>query len=180
MDKKITETKNSPPKLKSVADGGGAFGNTEDEVNANVKAILKACGTDDMDLMNMLVNQLGMIMPSCFTKNENRMNGALAMLSGIAPKNELEGMLAVQMVSSHILAMETAKRSMIEGQMNDSVTENINRCNKLMKTFVLQVEALSKLRGDSKTVTVKHVTVADGGKAIIGDVHHKGNTNGKN
>ena len=30
MDKKITETKNSPPKLKSVADGGGAFGNTEE------------------------------------------------------------------------------------------------------------------------------------------------------
>ena len=180
MSKKITKTENNPPKLKSVGDGGGALGNTADEVNANVKAMLKACGTNDVDMMNMLVNQLGMIMPPCFTKNENRMNGALAMLSGIAPKNELEGMLAVQMVSSHILSMETAKRSMIEAQTIDSVTENINRCNKLMKTFVLQVEALSKLRGDCKTVTVKHVTVANGGQAIIGDVHHKGNTNGKN
>ena len=47
-----------------------------------------------------------------------------------------------------------------------------------MRTFVLQTEALSKLRGDSKTVTVKHVTVAEGGQAIIGDVHH-GNTNEK-
>jgi len=68
---------------------------------------------------------------------------------------------------------------MLADQTVVGVTENVNRCNKLMRTFTLQVEALSKLRGVSKTVTVKHVTVASGGQAIIGDVHHR-NTNDKN
>ena len=158
----------------------GLPGNTEDEKAANVTSLLKAFGTDDLDMMNALLTQLVLVMPPSFVEDEGKMNGALAMLSGIAPKNELEGMLAVQMVSTHMLSMETAKRSMLKEQSTEAVTENINRSNKLMKIFVLQIEALSKLRGDTKTVTVKHVTVADGGQAIIGDVHHEGNTNEKN
>ena len=74
--------------------------------------------------------------------------------------------------------METAKRAMLKEQSVDAVTENINRTNKLIRSFTLKTEALSKLRGNSKTITVKHVTVAEGGQAIIGDVH-QGNTDGK-
>ena len=168
------------PKLKLDGDGNGtAAGKTTDEINTNVLTFLKACGTKDADLMTVLINQLSAVLPAQFVKSETHVNGALAMLSGIKPKNELEGMLAAQMVTTHILSMETAKRAMLADQTVVGVTENVNRCNKLMRTFTLQVEALSKLRGVSKTVTVKHVTVASGGQAIIGDVHHR-NTNDKN
>jgi|SaaInlStandDraft_5_1057022.scaffolds.fasta_scaffold02391_18 hypothetical protein len=168
------------PKLKLDGDGNGtAAGKTTDEINTNVLTFLKACGTKDADLMTVLINQLSAVLPAQFVKSETHVNGALAMLSGIKPKNEIEGMLAAQMVTTHILSMETAKRAMLADQTVVGVTENVNRCNKLMRTFTLQVEALSKLRGVSKTVTVKHVTVASGGQAIIGDVHHR-NTNDKN
>ena len=168
------------PKLKLDGDGNGtAAGKTTDEINTNVLTFLKACGTKDADLMTVLINQLSAVLPAQFVKSETHVNGALAMLSGIKPKNEIEGMLAAQMVTTHILSMETAKRAMLADQTVMGVTENVNRCNKLMRTFTLQVEALSKLRGVSKTVTVKHVTVASGGQAIIGDVHHR-NTNDKN
>ena len=167
-------------KLKLDGDGNGtAAGKTTDEINTNVLTFLKACGTKDADLMTVLINQLSAVLPAQFVKSETHVNGALAMLSGIKPKNEIEGMLAAQMVTTHILSMETAKRAMLADQTVVGVTENVNRCNKLMRTFTLQVEALSKLRGVSKTVTVKHVTVASGGQAIIGDVHHR-NTNDKN
>ncbi|MBT5825904.1 MAG: hypothetical protein HOH69_06960 [Gammaproteobacteria bacterium] len=170
------------PKLKLDGDGNGtAAGKTTDEINTNVLTFLKACGTKDADLMTVLINQLSAVLPASIANatRETCINGALAMLSGIKPKNEIEGMLAAQMVTTHILSMETAKRAMLADQTVMGVTENVNRCNKLMRTFTLQVEALSKLRGDSKTVTVKHVTVASGGQAIIGDVHHR-NTNDKN
>jgi len=168
------------PKLKLDGDGNGtAAGKTTDEINTNVLTFLKACGTKDADLMTVLINQLSAVLPAQFVKSETHVNGALAMLSGIKPKNEIEGMLAAQMVTTHILSMETAKRAMLADQTVVGVTENVNRCNKLMRTFTLQVEALSKLRGVSKTVTVKHVTVVSGGQAIIGDVHHR-NTNDKN
>lgn len=40
-----------------------------------------------------------------------RLTAALAMLEGIKPGNELEGMLAAQMVGTHSAAMEILRRA---------------------------------------------------------------------
>ena len=47
--------------------------------------------------------------------------------------------------------------------------------NKLGRTFAAQVEALKRYRsrGD-QTVRVEHVTVNEGGQAIVGNVNHGG------
>lgn len=178
--KPLVQPISDAPKLTLDDNGAGVTaGDTSDEINTNVLRFLDACGTKDNDMMTVLINQLSAVLPAQFVKSETHVNGVLGMLSGIKPKNEIEGMLAAQMVATHILSMETAKRAMIAEQTVEGVTENVNRSNKLMRTFTLQVEALSKLRGDTKTVTVKHVTVSPGAQAIIGDVHHR-NTNGKN
>ena len=43
--------------------------------------------------------------------------------------------------------------------------------NKLARTFAAQVEALKRYRtGGEQSVTVQHVSVSDGGQAIIGNV----------
>ena len=43
--------------------------------------------------------------------------------------------------------------------------------NKLARTFAVQMEALRRYRtGGEQRVTVQHVTVNDGGKAIVGAV----------
>jgi hypothetical protein len=46
-------------------------------------------------------------------------NTGIAILSGIQPKDEIEGMLAVQMITVHNVAMETLGRAMISGQTFD-------------------------------------------------------------
>jgi hypothetical protein len=43
--------------------------------------------------------------------------------------------------------------------------------NRLLRTFVSLMEALKRHRGGSEqAVTVRHVTVAEGGQAIVGNV----------
>ena len=116
--------------------------------------------------------------PPSVVASDDSMNGTVALFQGIAPKNEIEAMLAAQMVACHNLSMEAVTRAGRGEQSLQSQSEHANQANKLMRTFAIQTEALSKLRGDSKTVIVKHVTVSKGGQAIIGDVR-QGNSNGK-
>ncbi len=45
--------------------------------------------------------------------------------------------------------------------------------NKLARTFTAQVEALKRYRtGGEQKVTVQHVTVNEGGQAVVGNVSH--------
>ena len=47
--------------------------------------------------------------------------------------------------------------------------------NKLARTFTAQVEALKRYRNRAdQTVRVEHVTVNEGGQAIVGNVSHGG------
>ena len=53
--------------------------------------------------------------------------------------------------------------------------------NKLARTFATQVEALRKYRsGGEQTIKVQHVTVNDGGQAIVGNVSQGGGGTSKN
>ena len=53
--------------------------------------------------------------------------------------------------------------------------------NKLARTFTAQVEALKRYRSaGEQTVRVEHVTVNDGGQAIVGNVTHGGGAAPKN
>lgn len=81
-------------------------------------------------------------------------------------------MLAAQKVSIHNMAMECSKRAMLEGQTAHGVTENLNRVNKLMRTFTTQLEALGRYRGKGvQRVTVEHIHINNGGQAIVGNVN---------
>jgi hypothetical protein len=108
-------------------------------------------------------------------KDEDIFATTMAALKGIGPKDELEGMLAAQMVAVHTTAMEMSARALADGQTVDGVDRNINRVTKLMRTFTTQLEALNKYRtkGQQK-ITVQHVNVNDGGQAIVGDVNQGG------
>src|SRR6516225_11786252 len=52
--------------------------------------------------------------------------------------------------------------------------------NKLTRTFAMQMEALKRYRaGAEQKVTLQHVSVAEGGQAIIGNVTHAPRKNGQ-
>src|SRR5829696_5159371 len=100
---------------------------------------------------------------------------AASALAGIGPKDELEGMLATQMVAAHSAAMESYRRAMLSEQTFEGRKENLSQANKLSRTYTTLLEALNRHRGKGQQkVTVEHVHVHAGGQAIVGAVEHPG------
>lgn len=102
-------------------------------------------------------------------------SAGLSFLAGVEPKDELEGMLAAQLLASHNAAMECYRRAMIAEQTFEGRKENLNQANKLSRTHAALLEALNRHRGKGQQkVTVEHVHVHSGGQAIVGNVEGGG------
>jgi hypothetical protein len=89
---------------------------------------------------------------------------------GVEPKDQVEAMLAAQMAAVHNATMTFARRrAHVETIPQQESAERA--FNKLARTFASQVEALRRYRtGGEQKVLVKHVTVNEGGQAIVGNV----------
>ena len=99
----------------------------------------------------------------------------MAILQGIKPQDVIEGMLAVQMIGVHNMAMEAMRLVMISDQHPEAKDRNTNRATKLLRTFAAQMEALKKYRtGGQQKMIVEHVHVHQGGQAIVGSVSQGG------
>ena len=139
------------------------------------KGRLKNIGGSQSDHWNnTLVNQAGQ---SLWMKNsspeerDKQFGATVAALMGIGPRDELEGMLAPQLVAAHNAAMECYRRAMIGEQSFEGRRENLGQANKLSRTYAVLVEALNRHRGKGQQkVTVEHVHVHSGGQAIVGAV----------
>jgi hypothetical protein len=115
--------------------------------------------------------------------SERDLNVALALVQEVKPRDGVEGMLAVQMAGVHLAAMQAAKRlAKVENiPQQDSASRMFNQ---LSRTFVAQVEGLKKYRATGEqTVKVQHITVSDGGQAVVAGSMQTGGgrgVNGKN
>ena len=106
---------------------------------------------------------------------DRQFTAAIAGLMGISPKDELEGMMAAQLIASHSAAMECYRRAMLGEQTFDGRRENLSQANKLSRTFTMLLDALNRHRGKGQQkVTVEHVHVHPGGQAIVGAVQTPG------
>jgi hypothetical protein len=133
-------------------------------------------GTNNKDSILALVKQVAYLVPTIAGKLDSQnVKWALATIDGIGPKDELEGLLAVQMTGVQILAVECLKRASQEGQTTFGMDANINRATKLLRTFTAQMEALNRHRGKvGQQMVVGNVNVNEGGQAIVGPVSHDG------
>ncbi len=98
----------------------------------------------------------------------------LAVVKGVEPRDQIEAMLAAQIAAVHMSTMTFARRlAHVENLAQQDSTERA--FNKLARTFAAQVEALKRYRtGGEQKMTVQHVTVSEGGQAIVGNVSHGG------
>ena len=101
-------------------------------------------------------------------------NAALAAVDAIRPADEIEAMLALEMIATHETAMDMLMRA-----KHADLTPTLQECGslavKLLRTYTAQVEALARLRrGGEQRVIVQHVNVNEGGQAIVGAVSHRG------
>ena len=101
---------------------------------------------------------------------EEQVAVAVALLQGIKPQGELEGMLAAQMVATHMAAMDC----LASAARSDTLQYKdmcLRHAEKLLVVYVRQLEALDKHRGKGQqNVTVGHVHVEQGGQAMVGSV----------
>lgn len=93
-------------------------------------------------------------------------NSGLALMGAIAPRDELEAALAVQMVATHELAMLMLTRSRNAGYV-EQVREYGNLATKLSRTFTGQMKELADWRRDGAQI-VKHIHIS-GGQAMVAE-----------
>ena len=100
---------------------------------------------------------------------QRQLTATVGALAGIDPRDELEGMMAAQLLASHNAAMECYRRAMIPDQSREGRRENLDQANRLSRTFAALVESLNRHRGKGQQkVTVEHVHVHAGGQAVVG------------
>jgi hypothetical protein len=132
--------------------------------------LMHALGSTDPAFVHGLLTQLANASSKGRETDESVLNFMLSAVKAIAPKDEVEAMLAAQMAAIHGATMTFARR------LNHSETiqqqESAERAlNKLARTFASQVEALKRYRtGGEQRVTVQHVSVSDNAQAIVGTV----------
>jgi hypothetical protein len=143
------------------------------------KGELKYLGGSQSDCWNnLLANQAAQALWTKHSDNDNRdrqLRATVAALVGIGPNDELEGMMAAQLIAAHNAAMECYRRAMIGEQTFEGRRENLNQANRLSRTWATLLDALNKHRGKGhQKVTVEHVHVHAGGQAVVGTVEAPG------
>ena len=151
---------------------GGRMHISWDHPSQDVARILWAdvLGTDDMAFGALVLGQLAQIAATGPELTDMELNLMLSIVRGLAPNDPTEALLATQMAAVHSAAMVAARRlARVETiEQQDSASAMLN---KLTRTFALQIEALKRYRHHGEqTIKVQHVTINDGGQAIVGNV----------
>lgn len=142
--------------------------------------LMEALGARDADFLDGLLSQLVNAGTQGPKADERGLNFMLSVVKGVEPKDQVEAMLAAQMAAVHMATMSFARR--LAHVDNIPQQDSAERAfNKLARTFAAQVEALKRYRtGGEQKVTVEHVTVNEGGQAVVGNVTHGGRGSSEN
>lgn len=146
-----------------------------------VERVQDVFGSKSVDTVAMGIQHLVDLNNGTAPMRANSANAGLAFVAAVAPENDLEAALAVQMFGAHVSAV----RMMIRAEKTEGVEHAlayVNMATKFQRTFTMQMEALAKLRRGGEQV-VRHIHVDNrGGQAVIADTLNaggNGNGNGK-
>jgi len=141
--------------------------------------VMDALASADEDFLNGIKNQLANASAHGQDIDERGLNFMLSVIKGIGPRDQLEAMLAAQMAAVHVATM-TFARHLAQAEETVLVDSAERAFNKLTRTFAMQMEALKRYRsGAEQKVTLQHVSVAEGGQAIVGNVTQAPRENGQ-
>lgn len=165
----------SPPPLVDVQTPTGVNAQQDPAMHPDLWSALLARATgsnQDLAQLNLLI-QLKSVFGRHSTSPSVHAAVALSHMLDIAPQNGLEGMLAVQMVSAHRVAMTLLAQGTNGAKSIELADFCLRNAERLIRLFAIQVDALGRLRGkgpSEQKVTVQHVHVHDGGQAVVGNV----------
>ncbi len=129
-----------------------------------------ALGSFDSAFVNGLLLQLARATSGGPKVNEHELNFMFSFIKGIEPRDQIESTLAAQMAAVHMAMMRFVQHlPLITSLPQQDAAERA--INKFARTFALQMETLKRYRtGGEQKVTVQHVSVSEGGQAIVGNV----------
>lgn len=159
------------PRIKVVETEKGSMISPDHPDEFVGELLLKqALGTTSSDFYNGLLRQLANAGSQGNEIDQHGTNFLLSIVEGGKPKDQFEAMLMAQMAAIHNLAMTFARRLALAESLpeRDSAERTLN---KLARTFATLMETLKRYRaGSEQTVNVGHVSVSEGGQAIVGNV----------
>jgi hypothetical protein len=164
---------------KKVSSSKKAATGAPQDLEESLKGSLKHIGGSKSDHWNIILASQALnalwLKNSDEQERDDQINATILAMIGIGPGDELEGMMAVQLIASHSAAMECYRRAMTGEQTFEGRRENLSQANKLSRTFTTLLEALNRHRGKGQQkVTVEHVHVHSGGQAVVGTVEVPG------
>lgn len=155
------------PRIKLLPHG---FAIDHPDPDLGERLMANALGVNDRDAMDGILRQLVRASGIGGRVDEVNLSFMIAMAKSLRPRDSVEAMLVAQMVSVHVMAMRCAQQLAAADDLarHDSASRALGR---LARTFPAQIDALNRYRSHSEpAVTVQNVSVADGGKAIVGNV----------
>jgi hypothetical protein len=117
----------------------------------------------------MLGKLIAALRPGPFDSlDEATLNAAIAMISSMNPRNELQAFIAVQIVATGFGALKFQRQS--HHLMNEIYIDVYGGyAAKLFRLQVDLIQALDRLqRGGKQTVEVRHVQIHSGAQAVVG------------
>lgn len=109
-----------------------------------------------------------------YTLQNREVEAVQAAITNIAPKDMIEGQMAVQMTMLHFAALECLSEASRPEVGHERKNDYLKQSTKLSKAYASMADALNRHRGrgnSQQTITVVHVS--DGGQAIVGNVTRK-------
>ncbi len=139
----------------------------------------KTFAAASMDPVNARANELLKYLGSVGADNDGRYNAALSFIESMAPRDQAEVLLLVQMYVTHDAAIRALSQLGSAEWLPTAQTFG-NLATKLLRTSQGQMETLARMRRGGEQV-VRHVHVDNrGGQAVIAEnVHTGGKENGK-
>jgi hypothetical protein len=166
-------------RLKKTARGPAidpVLDETEDPENFRIR-FLAAFGTTEQSIAESLFQEILNVLHIDPTKpfDAAAANLVLALLHRIGPREELEAMLACQMIVAHLAVMDASRRALHIEQTPGGRQAYLGLARKLMTLFTAQMDALNRHRGKAtvQRVVVEKVLVAPGGQAVVGAVSNR-------
>jgi hypothetical protein len=158
-------------KLGTVSALPGTFYSPEgfEDWRERLRSALGTCSDDFVDAALIQLQYSARLPLSGIS--EIAVNAALALIEAAAPRDEIEGALAVQMACTHTAAMAVLARIGGGHGSEQRMATFGSAAARLLRAYGTQVEVLRRLRhGGQQYVRVEYVHVSDGGQAVIGNV----------
>ena len=171
MSRKPTTKAARPP------EGAAERAKADSRKTEEIEAILKGIGGSEVRHFNRQIAN-AVLSVAWRPKNlpldtdNNTVSMIITGLRAFKPADEIEGMIAAQAIAMHLSVMECARRAMIPEQPAELAQGFRKSAANMSRTFTELLSALDRKRGKSgqQKVTVEHVHVHAGGKAIVGAV----------